>query len=52
MKIDIFLALHDQSHALASLTRLLKSSKRKNEEEGLEWPKAAIVKQSEIWVRD
>ena len=36
MKIDIFLALHDQSHALASLTRLPKSSKRKNEEEGLE----------------
>ena len=36
VKIDIFLALHDQSHALASLTRLPKSSKRKNEEEGLE----------------
>jgi len=36
VKIDIFLALHDQSHALVSLTRLPKSSKRKKEEEGLE----------------
>lgn len=44
-KVDIFLALRDQSHALASLTRLPNSSKRKTKKkkawEKL-WPKAAI----------